>query len=83
MFRNDTSLKGKLQVASVAKHSVYLRTKTPQQIERILYALRWGEPDKLIEYDDYVKMRGVVSCVGEREPIIDFIDRYFRYDEYG
>ena len=51
VFRNDISLQGKIQVASLAKNSVYFRTKKPEQKARILHALRWSEEGKVIDYD--------------------------------
>ena len=36
-----------------------------------------------ITLNDFVDMRKIIDCTGDKRHIVEFVDRYLPYDEYG
>lgn len=70
---------------------MYFTNKSHGQIERILLALRFvTKEDDFGRYasmtitdEEYIRMRRIINCNGDKHSVVNFVDRYLGYDEYG
>ena len=75
----------------MVKESLYFNTKSEQQRDQILMTLGLvAKGQQYEEYmhatltlDDFVNMRKIIDCMGDKRSIVEFVDRYLPYDEYG
>ena len=90
-FKNDETSKNKIQLGILVKENIYFKTKTPLQVGKILATFRFIKKEdsfeqyskKTIDLEEFTEMRKVISCIEDRKNIVEFVDRYLGYDEYG
>ena len=63
-------------------HSHLFKNKSKAQSEAILRALQISGKES-IEWEEFRKLNEVANCKGNRDDIVEFINRYLPFNEYG